>query len=276
MVSRFPLTSSSYHICTRTEPLRIRGMGFSRAGWPCYHPATSVEALKGTQSNKCNQRPGLILSSSSSKKNKKKKLKNSTSFNNGELLISVHSSILQLTADAGQHLVAFVFFVLLYRFFTVRRQCSSPQRSRCTVEENSSVFSLIRMCYFAFSALTLLVGRQEGHPACKKMGWRRWALVSPDGVAPNRSARNNQTTAVTTKLTTSDDINCSDSIGTKRWNQSTKQCSILSVQLSGCVVTNSHWTMERAKPSKRLSWQSRFLYCPWASRHSKWVYKYKK
>ena len=24
-------------------------------------------------------------------------------------------------------------------------------------------------CYFAFSALTLLVGRQEGHPACKKL-----------------------------------------------------------------------------------------------------------
>jgi len=23
---------------------------------------------------------------------------------------------------------------------------------------------------FAFSALTLLVGRQEGHPACKKLG----------------------------------------------------------------------------------------------------------
>jgi len=36
--------------------------------------------------------------------------------------------------------------------------------------------------------LTLLVGRQEGHPACKKMGWGwwRWALVSLDGVAPNR------------------------------------------------------------------------------------------
>jgi len=40
---------------------------------------------------------------------------------------------------------------------------------------------------FAFSALTLLVGRQEGHPACKKYGgWWRWALVSPDGVAPSR------------------------------------------------------------------------------------------
>jgi len=24
---------------------------------------------------------------------------------------------------------------------------------------------------FAFSALTLLVGRQEGHPACKKTEW---------------------------------------------------------------------------------------------------------
>jgi len=60
------------------------------------------------------------------------------------------------------------------------------------------------------AALTLLVGRQEGHPACKKMGgwwwWivdtfsvlsfegrcylliqiQRWALLSPDEVAPSR------------------------------------------------------------------------------------------
>ena len=41
--------------------------------------------------------------------------------------------------------------------------------------------------WVAFSALTLLVGRQEGHPARKNMGWRwRWALVSLDGVAPSR------------------------------------------------------------------------------------------
>jgi len=39
---------------------------------------------------------------------------------------------------------------------------------------------------FTFSALTLLVGRQEGHPACKKWGWWRWALVSPDGVVPSQ------------------------------------------------------------------------------------------
>jgi len=39
----------------------------------------------------------------------------------------------------------------------------------------------------AFSALTLLVGWQGGHPACKKIGgWWRWALVSPDGVAPSQ------------------------------------------------------------------------------------------
>ena len=31
-----------------------------------------------------------------------------------------------------------------------------------------------------------MVGRQEGHPACKKWGdGGRWALVSPDGVAPS-------------------------------------------------------------------------------------------
>jgi len=30
-------------------------------------------------------------------------------------------------------------------------------------------FCLIRL--IAFSALTLLVGRQEGHPACKKLEW---------------------------------------------------------------------------------------------------------
>jgi len=39
----------------------------------------------------------------------------------------------------------------------------------------------------AFSAVTPLVGRQGGHPACKKWGgWWRWALVSPDGVTPSR------------------------------------------------------------------------------------------
>jgi len=30
---------------------------------------------------------------------------------------------------------------------------------------------VISLKYVAFSALTLLVGRQEGHPACKKTEW---------------------------------------------------------------------------------------------------------
>jgi len=45
----------------------------------------------------------------------------------------------------------------------------------------------VRHHWVAFSALTLFVGWQEGHAACKKYGgWWRWALVSPDGVAPTR------------------------------------------------------------------------------------------
>jgi len=42
---------------------------------------------------------------------------------------------------------------------------------------------------WSFSALTLLVGRQEGHPACKKQwgmvevstGWSGWSGAQPDG-----------------------------------------------------------------------------------------------
>jgi len=46
---------------------------------------------------------------------------------------------------------------------------------------------LLLITLSAFNALTLLVGRQEGHPACKKYeGWWRLALVSPDGVAPSQ------------------------------------------------------------------------------------------
>jgi len=40
----------------------------------------------------------------------------------------------------------------------------------------------------AFSALTLLVGRQEGNPACKKpWGCGGGGAVSPVGVAPTRT-----------------------------------------------------------------------------------------
>jgi len=46
-----------------------------------------------------------------------------------------------------------------------------------TVRQKRNQFSFVRiyfcafvlLCVSAFSALTLLVGRQEGHPACKKL-----------------------------------------------------------------------------------------------------------
>jgi len=50
----------------------------------------------------------------------------------------------------------------------------------------SVVLGLVLQYYV--SSLTLLVGWQEGHPACKKWrGWWRWALVSPDEVAPSQT-----------------------------------------------------------------------------------------
>jgi len=41
---------------------------------------------------------------------------------------------------------------------------------------------IVDVAYFAFSALTLLVGLQEGHPACKKLSgevlaWFVWSYV---------------------------------------------------------------------------------------------------
>jgi len=42
-----------------------------------------------------------------------------------------------------------------------------------------SSYFIIAMCYPAFGALTLLVGRQKGHPACKKLsgGVLAWLSV---------------------------------------------------------------------------------------------------
>ena len=54
-----------------------------------------------------------------------------------------------------------------------------------TIYTNSNINTLV-----AFSALTLLVGWQEGHPACKKMGgWWRWALIRPDEIGAQPDGR---------------------------------------------------------------------------------------
>ena len=41
--------------------------------------------------------------------------------------------------------------------------------SSCSTGWNIKFYKLISYCWTTFSALTLLVGRQEGHPACKKL-----------------------------------------------------------------------------------------------------------
>jgi len=64
----------------------------------------------------------------------------------------------------------------------------SLETSRSRSEEHDSDEGKIRASsvWSTFSALTLLVGQQEGHPACKKMeGWWSWGMVSLDGVAPS-------------------------------------------------------------------------------------------
>jgi len=38
------------------------------------------------------------------------------------------------------------------------------------------------LMFNAFSALTLLVGHEEGHPACKKTEWCDFGVVVWDGV----------------------------------------------------------------------------------------------
>ena len=54
---------------------------------------------------------------------------------------------------------------ILILFFVVHLHCLSTNHILWTKE--GIFFQLL----FAFSALTLLVGRQEGHPACKKTEW---------------------------------------------------------------------------------------------------------
>ena len=63
-------------------------------------------------------------------------------------------------------------------------RCRQFLHTRCGLSVYQSVIIHNQV---AFSALTLLVERQEGHLACKKMGgWWRWALVSLDRAAPSR------------------------------------------------------------------------------------------
>jgi len=74
-----------------------------------------------------------------------------------------------------------------------KRVCLSVSLSACiacpkTTCPNFTKFSVRVPVAVVFSALTLLVGRQEGHPACRKWGmvevstgWSGWSGTQPDG-----------------------------------------------------------------------------------------------
>ena len=61
-------------------------------------------------------------------------------------------------------------------FLTSNQQCQSTQGiCALCIREHLIYYTCWHIEMVAFSALTLLVGRQEGHPACKKLSG--WVLV---------------------------------------------------------------------------------------------------
>ena len=73
-------------------------------------------------------------------------------------------------------------------YFTVTCSTLSTVVNECVLDQVHMLHDhSLSSAYSAFNALTLLVGRQKEHPACKKWVYGGlWALVSPDGVAPSR------------------------------------------------------------------------------------------
>ena len=54
----------------------------------------------------------------------------------------------------------------------VSQHVSNLQYEVCALSDDNSVMIFLPILFLlAFSALTLLVGRQEGHPVCKKTEW---------------------------------------------------------------------------------------------------------
>jgi len=99
------------------------------------------------------------------------------------------------------------------------------------------------LVHVAFSALTLLVWRQERHPACKKMGgWWRWALVSPDGVAPSWMVG----VSASVNLRLHHKVQkFSSGIGSPGWSR--KKCRKMVVCMCVCVCVCVWYTLRTAK-----------------------------
>ena len=61
---------------------------------------------------------------------------------------------------------------------SILRQNEAYRAIFCTLKTTSSFIFLLPVVWFSFSALTLLVGWQEGHPACKKLSGGMLAWLS--------------------------------------------------------------------------------------------------
>jgi len=82
-----------------------------------------------------------------------------------------------MSPDFHGHSPIAVFLCNLSNICAVFDKISTDNMSRgpsVTAELLMYFLSRVIDSYFAFSALTLLVGRQEGHPACKKT--ERWGV----------------------------------------------------------------------------------------------------
>ena len=75
---------------------------------------------------------------------------------------------------------------LVDKYATVRKDFETNMTESCKVSVRQQLqpvccrlFIFFVLCYLAFSALTLLVGWQEGHPACKEQsgGVLAWLSV---------------------------------------------------------------------------------------------------
>jgi len=86
----------------------------------------------------------------------------------------------------------------------------------------------------------LLVGQQEGHPACKNMGgdgWWRWELVSPDGVVPSWMVG----VSVSVNLPLHHNVQMfSSGTSSPRWSRK-KGCKTFMVVMVVIIFQNEYW-----------------------------------
>jgi len=60
---------------------------------------------------------------------------------------------------------------VMFNYLRFRPSAAVQQRAAASVQQGIDLLHLYFLSVDSFSALMLLVGQQEGHPACKKTEW---------------------------------------------------------------------------------------------------------